>query len=771
MIKMFEVRGLYLLLPLLWSSVTKTTFATKIAKPGCQPSCGNVTIYYPFGIGSACSLRESFIIDCNRSSSNDPPKPFLVGSNIEVLNISITGQMLIKSFVTTKLYRDGVAVESTPPYVEQTDLTMYPLVYSDTENKLIVVGCDDFGFLVSESTYRGSSPLGMGCSVVCSNLSVVINGSCSGFGCCQTTIPQRLYNFTLVLESNANHSNVSHVNPSGYAFIGNPSKFNFSVADLGDPNFVNRTRDSVPVVLEWFVWDYYDFSHDISCEIAKRDLSYYACHHQSRCHDVDSGSGGYRCTCLPGYKGNPYLSPGCTDIDECANLSSSPCSDICINTPGSYYCTCPKGYHGNGRKDGTSCIRDSVPDYSKKNIVIGLAATLGSLLLPPIGWWLYIVIKKRETIKQKARNFKKNGGLLLQHRMLSDERIVERTYFFTVDELEKATDHFNESRILGRGGQGTVYKGMLGEGRLVAVKKSKTLNESQRAHFINEVVIMSQIIHRNIVRLLGCCLESEVPLLVYEFVPNGTLFNHLHHLNEEFPITWRMRLQIASDLAGALAYLHSFSYYPILHRDIKSSNILLDDKYRAKLSDFGLSKSVAPDQTHVTTRVMGTFGYLDPEYFQTNHYTEKSDVYSFGVVLVELLTGQKAIRAICEQDRSLVSWFLSHTENSQFLDIVDPDLVKESSKEEVYTIVDLATRCLNPKGHRRPTMKEVLLILETEESPQTDEVETSSQFEQVLAAGTTNNSSYHENVATSSTSSMDTRYCQSSELSLLFNPR
>ncbi|XP_021713554.1 putative wall-associated receptor kinase-like 11 [Chenopodium quinoa] len=383
------------------------------------------------------------------------------------------------------------------------------------------------------------------------------------------------------------------------------------------------------------------------------------------------------------------------DIDECANLSRTRCSQNCINTPGGYNCSCSNGYHGDGWFNGTSCVREFVPD--RPNVAVYVSATLGSLLLPPIGWWLYVVIKKRKVIKQKARNFQKNGGLLLQHRMSSDERIVERTYFFTIDELEKATDHFNESRILGRGGQGTVYKGMLGEGRLVAVKKPKTLKESQQEDFINELVIMSQIIHRSIVKLLGCCFESEIPLLVYEYIPNGTLSNHLHHLNEEFPITWRMRMQIASDVAGALVYLHSFSNVPILHRDIKSSNILLDDKYRAKLSDFGLSKNVAPDQTHVTTHVMGTFGYLDPEYSHTCQYTVKSDVYSFGVVLVELITGQKAIRAVYEQGRSLVSWFLSHVKNSQVLDIMDPQVLKEGLEEELCAIANLATQCLDPK--------------------------------------------------------------------------
>ncbi|CAO2819576.1 unnamed protein product [Amaranthus hypochondriacus] len=173
-----------------------------------------------------------------------------------------------------------------------------------------------------------------------------------------------------------------------------------------------------------------------------------------------------------------------------------------------------------------------------------------------------------------------------------------------------------------------------------------------------------------------------------------------------------MRLQIASDSDGALSYLHSSSATPILHQDIKSSNILLDNKYRAKLADFGTSRSIALDQTYVTTRVVGTFGYLDPEYFQSSQFTEKSDVYSFGVVLVELITGQKAIRSIYEKDRSLTSWFLSRVENSRLLDIVDNQILDEGSTEEFQTIANLAKRCLNLEGKNRPTVKEVLLEIE-----------------------------------------------------------
>lgn len=156
---------------------------------------------------------------------------------------------------------------------------------------------------------------------------------------------------------------------------------------------------------------------------------------------------------------------------------------------------------------------------------------------------------------------------------------------------------------------------MLVDGKIVVVKKSKIIDENKVEEFINEVVILSQINHRNIVKLLGCCLETEVPLLIYEFIPNGTLFEYIRHQSEEFPITWEIRLRIAVDVLGALSYLHSPSSMPIYHQDIKSTNILLDEKYRIKVSDFGTSRTMVDDQTHITTQVHGTFGYLDPEYF------------------------------------------------------------------------------------------------------------------------------------------------------------
>ncbi|KAL2546084.1 Wall-associated receptor kinase-like 2 [Forsythia ovata] len=307
-----------------------------------------------------------------------------------------------------------------------------------------------------------------------------------------------------------------------------------------------------------------------------------------------------------------------------------------------------------------------------------------------------------------------SGGLLLEQQLSSTQNGVERTKLFSSKELEQATDHFNVNRILGIGGQGTVYKGMLSDGRIVAVKKSQKVDEDDLEVFINEVVILSQINHRNVVKLLGCCLETEVPLLVYEFIPNDTLFQHIHNPTEEFPLTWEMRLRIATEVSLALSYLHSAASVPIYHRDIKSTNILLDDKYRAKVSDFGTSRSVSIDQTHLTTKVIGTFGYLDPEYFQSSQFTEKSDVYSFGVVMVELLTGQKAISSIRSQDqgKSLATNFLQSIEENSLLDILDARVLNEGKKEEIMAIAQLARRCLYLNGKRRPTMKEVAAELE-----------------------------------------------------------
>ncbi|KAJ0463692.1 putative protein kinase RLK-Pelle-WAK family [Helianthus annuus] len=348
-------------------------------------------------------------------------------------------------------------------------------------------------------------------------------------------------------------------------------------------------------------------------------------------------------------------------------------------------------------------------------LLSGVSISMGVLFLVVISYILYKVIKKTKLRRQRKRFFKRNGGLVLKQLEEADPSLVDKTIHFTSRELEKATDNFNENRILGRGGQGTVYKGMLVDGRIVAVKKSKIVDESQLEQFINEVVVLSQINHRNVVKLLGCCLETDVPLLVSEFIPNGTLYDRLHNESaSEFSISLDMRLQIATEVAGALAYLHSATSIPIYHRDIKSTNILLDDKYRAKISDFGTSKFVSIDQTHLTTLVKGTFGYLDPEYFQSSQFTEKSDVYSFGVVLVELLTRERPISLTrFGENKSLATHFMLAMEEGRAMSIFDATVIKEGTRDELLIVANLAMRCLNMNGKYRPTMKEVAIELET----------------------------------------------------------
>ncbi|KAK7831138.1 wall-associated receptor kinase 4, partial [Quercus suber] len=395
-------------------------------------------------------------------------------------------------------------------------------------------------------------------------------------------------------------------------------------------------------------------------------------------------------------------------IDECENPNN--CNHLgqeCINEPGKFTCVCIKGYHLD--QSAGVCVANQSSLQVKLLVGVGISF----IVMLVCSSWLYLMVKQRKLIKLRQRFFEQNGGLILQQKLSKPENSTATAKIFTTEELKKATNNYDETLIIGRGGFGTVYKGLLPDNRIVAIKKSKTVDESQIEQFINEVVVLSQINHKNVVKLLGCCLETQVPLLVYQFIPNGTLFDYIHHKNKASTASWEIRLRIAVEIAEALSYLHFAASPPIIHRDVKSLNILLDSTHTANVSDFGASRLVPRDQTQLATMMQGTLGYLDPEYMQTSQLTKKSDVYSFGVVLIELLTGEKALSFDkLEEERSLAICFLSFLKDNRLFEILEKHIAKEGKAEQLKEVANLAKRCLRLKGEDRPTMKEAATELE-----------------------------------------------------------
>ncbi|QCE02050.1 proline-rich receptor-like protein kinase PERK15 [Vigna unguiculata] len=287
---------------------------------------------------------------------------------------------------------------------------------------------------------------------------------------------------------------------------------------------------------------------------------------------------------------------------------------------------------------------------------------------------------------------------------------------FTHDELVMATDGFSYSNLLGQGGFGYVHKGVLPNGKIVAVKQLKSESRQGEREFHAEVEVISRVHHRHLVSLVGYCIADNQKMLVYEYVPNNTLEFHLHGKDRP-PMDWSTRMKIAIGSGKGLAYLHEDCNPKIIHRDIKASNILIDDSFEAKVADFGLAKFSSDTETHVSTRVMGTFGYMAPEYAASGKLTEKSDVFSFGVVLLELITGRKPVdKTHPFLDDSMVEWarpLLSQAfENGNFDGLVDPKLQKNYNHDEMIRMAACAASCVRHSARLRPRMSQVVRALE-----------------------------------------------------------
>ncbi|OAY82631.1 Wall-associated receptor kinase 3, partial [Ananas comosus] len=322
----------------------------------------------------------------------------------------------------------------------------------------------------------------------------------------------------------------------------------------------------------------------------------------------------------------------------------------------------------------------------------GVSACFVTLTIIPL--CIYIICERKKLTDIKEKYFQQHGGRLLLEEIGKKQGLAFT--IFTKEELEEATNNFDMSNILGHGANGTVYKGVLKDNRVIAIKRAKIIDEKQKEEFGKEMIILAQINHKNVIKLLGCCLEVEVPMLL------------LHGKSPRIRVTFETRLRLAAESAEALAYLHSSASPPIIHGDVKSSNILLDDRHMAKVADFGASRPAPMNEVQYVTLVQGTLGYLDPEYMQTYELTHKSDVYSFGVVLLELLTGKYVVSLEGpEEERSLSSKFLVAMQENGLYELLDDQIIDDDEIELIKAVAALARTCLSIKREERPSMKDV----------------------------------------------------------------
>ncbi|XP_010243707.1 PREDICTED: probable receptor-like protein kinase At2g42960 [Nelumbo nucifera] len=292
-------------------------------------------------------------------------------------------------------------------------------------------------------------------------------------------------------------------------------------------------------------------------------------------------------------------------------------------------------------------------------------------------------------------------------------------HWFTLRDLEHATNRFSAENVLGEGGYGVVYRGRLINGTEVAVKKILNNLGQAEKEFRVEVEAIGHVRHKNLVRLLGYCVEGIHRMLVYEYVNNGNLEQWLHGaMRQRGSLSWEARMKVILGTAKALAYLHEAIEPKVVHRDIKSSNILIDEEFNAKISDFGLAKLLGSGKSHITTRVMGTFGYVAPEYANTGLLNEKSDVYSFGVLLLEAVTGRDPVDySRPENEVNLVEWLKVMVGTRRAEEVVDPNLEVKPTTRALKRALLIALRCVDPDSEKRPKMGQVVRMLEADEYP------------------------------------------------------
>ncbi|ESW29353.1 hypothetical protein PHAVU_002G063700 [Phaseolus vulgaris] len=376
-----------------------------------------------------------------------------------------------------------------------------------------------------------------------------------------------------------------------------------------------------------------------------------------------------------------------------------------------------------GRALNTGCfMRYSDTDFldkeqetgsSRGNVVVIVVAVVSSVIVSVVGVTIGVYIWKQRYIEKKRRgsNDAEKLAKSLQNKSLN----------FKYSTLDKATGSFHENNKLGQGGFGTVYRGVLADGREIAIKRLYFNNRHRAADFYNEVNIISSVEHKNLVRLLGCSCLGPESLLVYEFLPNKSLDRFIFDKNKGKELNWEKRFEIIIGTTEGLVYLHENSKTRIIHRDIKASNILLDGKFRAKIADFGLARSFQEDKSHISTAIAGTLGYMAPEYLAHGQLTEKADVYSFGVLLLEMATGRQNNRSKESDDSdSLVTVAWKHFQAGTAEQLFDPNLVLQEDhnievKDEILRGVHIGLLCTQEVPSLRPIMSKTLQMLTKKE--------------------------------------------------------
>ncbi|KAJ4781163.1 Wall-associated kinase family protein [Rhynchospora pubera] len=407
---------------------------------------------------------------------------------------------------------------------------------------------------------------------------------------------------------------------------------------------------------------------------------------------------------------------------ECRCAANATCSRLGNEVKDGYWCKCNNGFVGDGFADGDGCRREPSKcklwgcGHNQVGAIIGGIVVGGALAT---GLFFLCIIYRRRYGKPCSLN----EYQITTQRILSEISCTLPIYSYR--EIERATNSFAETNKLGTGGYGTVYIGKLllqhnSTDDLVAIKRLRYRSDSDSINQLtNEIKLISSVSHPNLVRLLGCCIDNGEQILIYEYMPNGTLAQHLRPDHGRNALSWSVRLSIATETAKAIAYLHNSIHPPIYHRDIKSSNILLDRDFNAKVADFGLSRAGLTELSHISTAPQGTPGYLDPEYHQNFHLSDKSDVYSFGVVLIEIITAMKVVDfSRGSTEVNLASLAVDRIGRGRIEEIVDPFLLNSSSVGDDWVMVsvrklaELAFRCLAFSKDVRPCMSEVAGELE-----------------------------------------------------------